>query len=42
MYRELQLCELFIDSYFDQNPISQLGVISSCNKKAERIAELGG
>lgn len=38
----IKLCELFVNSYFDQNPISQLGIISSCNKRAERVAELGG
>ncbi|XP_067943658.1 general transcription factor IIH subunit 2-like isoform X2 [Watersipora subatra] len=38
----LKLCELFIDSYFDQNPISQLGIVTSSKKRAEKVAELGG
>ena len=38
----LQLCEQFTDSYFDQNPISQLGIITSYNKRADKVAELGG
>ncbi|KAH9514154.1 General transcription factor IIH subunit 2 [Bulinus truncatus] len=38
----LKLLEFFIEEYFDQNPISQLGLIISRNKRAEKITELGG
>ena len=38
----LQLLEYFIDEYFDQNPISQLGIIVTKNKRAEKVTELGG
>lgn len=38
----LQLLELFIEEFFDQNPISQLGVIVMHNKRAEKISELAG
>jgi hypothetical protein len=37
-----QLLEHFVEEYFDQNPISQLGIIGTRNKRAEIIAELGG
>ena len=37
-----QLLEFFVEEYFDQNPISQLGIIISRNKRAEKITELGG
>lgn len=32
----------FIDEYFDQNPISQIGLIIMHNKRAEKISELTG
>ncbi|KAJ9588237.1 hypothetical protein L9F63_018401, partial [Diploptera punctata] len=38
----LQLLEGFIDEFFDQNPISQMGIIITKNKRAERISELAG
>ncbi|XP_035697454.1 general transcription factor IIH subunit 2-like [Branchiostoma floridae] len=38
----LKLLENFIEEYFDQNPISQLGVITTKNKRAEKLTELGG
>ncbi|XP_035829288.1 general transcription factor IIH subunit 2 [Aplysia californica] len=38
----LKLLEYFVEEYFDQNPISQLGIIISLNKRAEKITELGG
>ena len=38
----LQLLESFIEEYFDQNPISQLGIIVTKNKRGEKITELGG
>jgi len=38
----LKLLEFFVEEYFDQNPISQLGIIISRNKRAEKITELGG
>lgn len=37
-----KLLEYFVEEYFDQNPISQLGVLFSQNKRAEKITELGG
>ena len=38
----VQLLEHFVEEYFDQNPISQLGLMVTCNKRAEKITELGG
>lgn len=38
----LQLLEDFIDEFFDQNPISQLGIIVTRNKRAEKLSELAG
>ncbi|KAL5013917.1 hypothetical protein ScPMuIL_008187 [Solemya velum] len=38
----LKLLEYFIEEYFDHNPISQLGVITTRNKRAEKLTELGG
>lgn len=37
-----QLLEFFVEEYFDQNPISQLGIIITKNKRAEKVSELGG
>jgi hypothetical protein len=37
-----QLLEGFIDEFFDQNPISQMGLIITKNKRAEKISELAG
>ena len=34
--------EKFVHSYFDQNPISQLGIIITKNKIAEKVCELAG
>jgi transcription initiation factor TFIIH subunit 2 len=34
--------EGFIDEFFDQNPISQMGIIIMKNKRAEKISELAG
>jgi hypothetical protein len=34
--------EGFIDEFFDQNPISQVGIIITRNKRAEKISELAG
>lgn len=34
--------ESFIIEYFDQNPISQLGIITTKNGLAEKISELSG
>lgn len=36
------MLEAFIEEFFDQNPISQMGVIIMHNKRAERISELAG
>ncbi|XP_072387488.1 general transcription factor IIH subunit 2 isoform X1 [Diabrotica undecimpunctata] len=38
----LKLLEIFLEEFFDQNPISQLGIILMQNKRAERISELAG
>lgn len=38
----LQLVEDFVKEYFDQNPISQLGMIVSHDKEAEKVTELSG
>ncbi|BFZ23902.1 hypothetical protein BsWGS_26941 [Bradybaena similaris] len=38
----LKLLEMFVEEYFDQNPISQIGFLISRNKRSERITELGG
>eukprot|EP01112_Ceratiomyxa_fruticulosa_P011168 TRINITY_DN3013_c0_g1_i2.p1 TRINITY_DN3013_c0_g1~~TRINITY_DN3013_c0_g1_i2.p1 ORF type:complete len:381 (-),score=48.39 TRINITY_DN3013_c0_g1_i2:293-1435(-) len=38
----LNLIDAFIREYFDQNPLSQLGLISTSASKAERITELSG
>ncbi|XP_036325640.1 general transcription factor IIH subunit 2 [Rhagoletis pomonella] len=38
----LKLLEIFIEEFFDQNPISQLGVIVLKGKRAEKLTELTG
>ncbi|XP_061586153.1 general transcription factor IIH subunit 2 [Cololabis saira] len=38
----LKLMESFIDEYFDQNPISQVGIITTKNKRAEKLTDLAG
>lgn len=38
----IQLMEEFIKEFFDQNPISQLGIIASYNRIAEKVTELSG
>ncbi|XP_064459620.1 general transcription factor IIH subunit 2-like [Ornithodoros turicata] len=38
----LKMLELFVEEFFYQNPISNLGIISTFNKKAEKLAELAG
>lgn len=42
LFCTLKLLENFIVEYFDQNPISQLGIISTNNKRAEKLSELSG
>eukprot|EP00112_Aurelia_sp_Birch-Aquarium-sp1_P007555 Seg1823.9 transcript_id=Seg1823.9/GoldUCD/mRNA.D3Y31 product="General transcription factor IIH subunit 2" protein_id=Seg1823.9/GoldUCD/D3Y31 len=37
-----KLLEKFLMEYFDQNPISQLGIINTKNKRAEKITDLSG
>lgn len=37
-----KLLELFIEEFFDENPISQVGLIAMKNKRAEKVAELSG
>ncbi|XP_041957842.1 general transcription factor IIH subunit 2 [Alosa sapidissima] len=38
----LKLLEFFVDEYFDQNPISQIGIITTKNKRAEKLTDLAG
>ncbi|XP_047029909.1 general transcription factor IIH subunit 2 [Helicoverpa zea] len=38
----LKLLEKFIEEYFDQNPLSQLGLVLMKNKRAEKLTELSG
>ncbi|KAF2988470.1 hypothetical protein EK904_004977, partial [Melospiza melodia maxima] len=38
----LKLLEYFVEEYFDQNPISQIGLIVTKNKRAEKMTELSG
>lgn len=38
----LKLLEKFIEEYYDQNPISQLGLITICNKRADKVTEMSG
>ncbi|KAF4074677.1 hypothetical protein AMELA_G00242010 [Ameiurus melas] len=38
----LKLMEYFVDEYFDQNPISQIGIITTKNKRAEKLTDLAG
>ncbi|XP_050666163.1 general transcription factor IIH subunit 2 isoform X10 [Leptidea sinapis] len=38
----LKLLEKFIEEFFDQNPLSQLGLIGLKNKRAEKLTELSG
>lgn len=36
----IKLMEMFLKEFFDQNPISQIGLIVTKNKRGERISEL--
>ncbi|KAK7933700.1 hypothetical protein WMY93_004596 [Mugilogobius chulae] len=38
----LKLLETFVEEYFDQNPISQIGLITTKNKRAEKLTDLAG
>ncbi|XP_078531420.1 general transcription factor IIH subunit 2 [Lissotriton helveticus] len=38
----LKLLEYFVEEYFDQNPISQIGLIVTKSKRAEKLTELAG
>ncbi|XP_044302431.1 general transcription factor IIH subunit 2 isoform X2 [Varanus komodoensis] len=38
----LKLLEYFVEEYFDQNPISQIGIIITKGKRAEKLTELSG
>lgn len=38
----IKMMQLFIEEFFDQNPISQIGLILLKNKKAEKLSELAG
>jgi transcription initiation factor TFIIH subunit 2 len=39
---KFQLLHNFLEEFFDQNPISQMGIIIMKNKRAERVSELTG
>src|SRR4051812_14439047 len=36
------MLDAFVDEFFDQNPISQLGIIITRDKRAERVLDLTG
>jgi transcription initiation factor TFIIH subunit 2 len=38
----IKMLQIFIEEFFDQNPISQVGIILLKNKKAEKITDLAG
>ena len=38
----LKLVEGFIDEYFYLNPISQMGIITTANKRAEKVSDMTG
>ncbi|XP_076265789.1 general transcription factor IIH subunit 2 Ssl1 isoform X2 [Rhynchophorus ferrugineus] len=38
----LKILEGFIEEFFDQNPISQMGIILMQNKRADKLSELAG
>lgn len=38
----LRMLQVFIEEFFDQNPISQIGIILLKNKRAEKITDLAG
>jgi len=38
----IKLLESFIDEYFYLNPISQLGIVTTSNKRAEKVSEMTG
>ncbi|CAG9765055.1 unnamed protein product [Ceutorhynchus assimilis] len=38
----LKILEAFIEEFFDQNPISQMGIILMKNKRAEKASDLSG
>lgn len=42
MNSKLKLLEIFIEEFFDQNPICQLGIIVMKDKRAEKLSELSG
>ncbi|KAL0268262.1 UNVERIFIED_CONTAM: hypothetical protein PYX00_010276 [Menopon gallinae] len=38
----VKLLESFVEEFFDQNPISQMGLITMRNKRAEKLSDLAG
>lgn len=38
----MRMLQIFIEEFFDQNPISQLGIILLKNKRAEKLSDLAG
>nr|NP_001071980.1 zinc finger protein [Ciona intestinalis]BAE93308.1 zinc finger protein [Ciona intestinalis] len=38
----LKALEIFSEKFFDQNPISQLGFVSTCAKRAEVLSDMSG
>ena len=41
-YCVLKLLENFLDEYFYLNPISQVGIITTSNKRAEKVSDMSG
>ncbi|KAL5291426.1 GTF2H2 family protein [Megaselia abdita] len=42
LFCTVKLLEMFIQEFFDQNPISQMGIIALKGKRAEKLTELTG
>jgi len=42
LWHAVQLLEKFVEEYYDQNPISQLGLITVHKKRAEKVSEMSG
>jgi len=38
----IKLIQMFINEFMDQNPISQIAIIMTRNKRAEKVSDLSG
>jgi len=38
----IQLLKTFVEEFFDQNPISQVGLLTTRDRKAEKVTDLSG